>query len=202
LKSKSSTEVETGFRQIAYISRAKGLKGEVVLQAVDDLSLHLLKDRDLWVVPPSLEGPRSIRLVELKEQVKESVARFSGVVDATTAKQLAGRYLLAQVQTGEPSAVQITHPNPGACSERCTERAPVDSADDALIGLRVVDALGVAGEIGTIREIRRSSAQELWVVDGGEYGEVLIPAVDEFINTIDQVCAQVTLPTGLLELNH
>lgn len=66
-----------------------------------------------------------------------------------------------------------------------------------LEGMRVVDRqLGV---IGRIEELLVTPAHDVYVVRG-EHGEVLIPAVDEFVVDVDrqQRCMTVDLPEGLV----
>ncbi len=66
-----------------------------------------------------------------------------------------------------------------------------------LIGLRVVaDQM----EIGRVKEVLQTGANDVYVVDGAEYGEVLIPAHDETILNIDFDGSVITmlLPDGLL----
>jgi 16S rRNA processing protein RimM len=66
------------------------------------------------------------------------------------------------------------------------------------VGLRVTDV--ARGPLGVIVEERAGAAQTLWVVDG-PFGEILIPAVDEFVHARDEAAVQVSLPEGLLGLN-
>ncbi len=66
-----------------------------------------------------------------------------------------------------------------------------------LIGLRVIaDQM----EIGRVREVLQTGANDVYVVDGATYGEVLIPAHDETILNIDFDAGLITmaLPDGLL----
>lgn len=66
-----------------------------------------------------------------------------------------------------------------------------------LIGLRVVaDQI----EIGQIKEVLQTGANDVYVVHSDEFGEVLIPAHDETILNIDFDAGVITmaLPEGLL----
>ena len=66
-----------------------------------------------------------------------------------------------------------------------------------LIGLRVI-ADGI--DIGEIKEVLQTGANDVYVVDSAAYGEVLIPAHDETIVKIDFAAETVmmSLPEGLL----
>ncbi|MCY4145345.1 MAG: ribosome maturation factor RimM [Chloroflexi bacterium] len=66
-----------------------------------------------------------------------------------------------------------------------------------LIGLRVV---ADGGEIGRIRDVLETGANDVYIVDSAQYGELLIPAHDETIDQIDfeSGVVRMTLPEGLL----
>ncbi|MDR1421898.1 MAG: hypothetical protein LBI64_03420 [Coriobacteriales bacterium] len=180
---------EIGYRRIAYISRSKGLKGDLIVQPAGDRPLSSYVGERIWIVPPLLEAVRETRLLELKEQAKDSVVRLADVKDVATARLLAGHYLLAETSSEN------------SCANQTGETYEPTAAPRDPIGLAVIEA-DTQTVLGTIQEVRRTSAQELWVVDGGPYGEVLIPAVEAFILSIDATTALVSLPGGLLELNH
>lgn len=66
-----------------------------------------------------------------------------------------------------------------------------------LIGLRVIaDQI----EIGRIREVLQTGANDVYIVESEEYGEVLVPAHDETIQNINFETGVITmaLPEGLL----
>jgi len=68
-----------------------------------------------------------------------------------------------------------------------------------LIGCEVVD--GAGREIGRVREIRGTGAQDLLVVDGADGAEHLIPAVQAWWREVDLERRRIVveLPPGLLE---
>lgn len=67
---------------------------------------------------------------------------------------------------------------------------------DALIGRDVVDA--EHGSLGAIEEVMVGSAQAVWVIQG-PYGEVMLPAVDQFIVHMGELGPiEVQLPEGSL----
>jgi 16S rRNA processing protein RimM len=103
---------------------------------------------------------------------------LEGVTERTTAQRLVGRYLLAR-------------------ADDCGGQ-PDENERDSAVGLTVVDE--VRGFLGAIVEERFGVAQTLWVVKG-PFGEVLIPAVDEFIRSRDEERVCVRVPEGLLELD-
>lgn len=74
--------------------------------------------------------------------------------------------------------------------------------EDDLFGFTVVDNESGA-EIGRITHIDSSTENVLLVVETPEGDEVFVPAVDDFIDEIDEESRliRVTLPDGLIDLN-
>lgn len=150
-----------------------------------NLPLHFWDGRELFIVPPDFETPRFTTVVAsapLKADAGDadnrgSVLKLSDIDDRTTAQKLVGRFLLVSKD---------------ACPDAKT------SVQESAVGLEVIDLKH--GRIGIVVEERFGKAQELWVVKGC-YGEVLIPAVDDFIVESDGKTVTVELPEGLLELN-
>ncbi len=70
-----------------------------------------------------------------------------------------------------------------------------------LDGLQVVDV--TRGELGSLVDLFSSSAHDIYVVRG-EFGEVLIPAVKQFVQDIDleRRIMRVDLPDGLIQENQ
>ena len=66
-----------------------------------------------------------------------------------------------------------------------------------LVGLRVV---ADQADLGRVKEILQTGANDVYIVDSDEFGEVLIPAHDETILNIDfdAQIIHMTLPEGLL----
>ncbi len=66
-----------------------------------------------------------------------------------------------------------------------------------LEGMSVVDV--ARGELGTLEDVISTTANDVYVVRG-RFGEVLIPAVDEFVIKIDTAESRMTvdLPEGLI----
>ena len=53
-----------------------------------------------------------------------------------------------------------------------------------LIGMKVYD-LNSAREIGTVKDILTNTPQEVYVVEREDAGDVMIPAVENFVREID-----------------
>jgi 16S rRNA processing protein RimM len=183
----------TDYRRIAQISRVKGLAGQLVALPVIDLPLGVWEGLCLWVVPPEHDLVRKTRVLSVAACGSGLLLSLEGVADRATAQRLQGRHLLARAED---------------CGDGADQAGDVGDADDSrpafghgksALGLKVSDER--EGFLGTIVEERIGFAQTLWVVDG-PFGEVLIPAVDEFIGACDKETIRVLLPPGLLELNR
>ncbi|MDZ4181056.1 MAG: hypothetical protein U1E29_17785, partial [Coriobacteriia bacterium] len=67
------------------------------------------------------------------------------------------------------------------------------------VGFRVKDR--DRGLIGTVEEVIVTGANDVWIVEGGPFGQVLIPVIDDVVREIDAEaeCIDVTLLDGLIE---
>jgi 16S rRNA processing protein RimM len=174
--------------RLAQITRVKGLAGELVAAPLRALPLRVWENLRLWIVPPDHDLIRETRVCSVAEhgaRGADLLLTLEGVTDRLTAQRLQGRFVLACVDD---------------CGEALDEVSNGGSGEaGSAVGLTVVDE--ERGLLGTIVEERRSTAQTLWVLDG-PFGEVLVPAVEEFILSRDAEAICVHLPHGLLELNR
>lgn len=168
----------------ACIIKTKHLQGELVVRKVDRFPFLLSEGMQVYFVPPTLCGPREGHVVSVSPAREgEWTVSFDTVDDIASAEELVGSWcLIAKSDVPEPSE--------GALPLLCE-------------GWRVVDTK--RGELGALSAIIEQPAQSLLSVEGsveGRLGEILIPAVDEFICQIDTAdrCITVQLPEGLLDL--
>jgi len=192
---------------IAYISQAKGLKGEVVVNPTDDLSFALREGLEVWVVPPSLRGVRETQVCTVQPQNGRVLITLSGIENRNDALALVGRHLLVRLDDDSSESPAPFDDNAGEAPINCSPPrndginrhlsgdAPIECS---VVGLEVDDV--AEGYLGVIVEERVGVAQTLWVVDG-PFGEVLIPAVEPFIVARAENRVTMVLPKGLLELN-
>ena len=68
-----------------------------------------------------------------------------------------------------------------------------------LVGLQVIDSQ--RGDLGKLAEVMETGANDVYLVQSPEYGEILIPAISEVIQSVDleQGVMKVTLLPGLLD---
>lgn len=166
------------YRIIASVDKPRGAKGEVVCCPVDGLPLLLQPTMTVWVVPPTLNGPRQVQVLATKDGPRGQQVKLSGVADLSCAEKICGRYLLAR-EADLPEDLLFHDP-------------------EALVGLAVRDL--ALGDLGQISAVMSGPAQDVWEIQG-PYGEVLVPAVPEFLVGADEDEGLITmdLPSGLVE---
>ena len=111
------------------------------------------------LTPPALKRDRFCTVESVTETGDGDLVKFSGIDDLTAAEGVAGCYVLADAGDFELD--------------------PLTSAYDDLMGRTVVDDR--YGDLGRITEIMSTPANDVWVVDGGRYGEVLIPVIEQVV---------------------
>ena len=160
----------------ARVQKTHGKKGEVVAVPADGLPVLLKPDMTVWVVPPRLKGPRSMRVAAADEGRVGQLVRLEGVGDLDGASKLVGRSLL--VSTDElPEDFGLHDPQ-------------------GLLGREVVDE--GQGFLGRIVEVMQGVANDGWQVEGPR-GTILVPVVPEYVRGIDEDgTVVVDLPEGMV----
>jgi len=147
--------------------------------------------------------------------------RLEGVDDRTQATELTGRYLLAHTeQVAEAMQVSvdtvargISVPETGGLLKSAglnsqanyPERAPGPEATQAL-SFRVSSNVPMThftdvayGDLGVLDSMKPGPAYEIWIISG-PYGELEIPAVDEYIEEETPEQITLNLPRGFIEI--
>lgn len=163
--------------QLGVVTGTHGLRGDLKVHPFADQSDSLLDAREVFLRPPGGE------------------AKGYSPARVTAHK---GGYLLRLQGLGGIEAVQ---PFIGCeVLMRYGDLAPL--AEDEfywfeLEGMEVVDR--TRGELGVLTGMFSTAAHDVWVVRG-RFGEVLIPAVEEFVVEIERESRrlQVDLPAGLI----
>lgn len=153
--------MSAAYELVARVGKARGLEGEVTAQIAGGLPFCLYEGLEVHVVPPTLYGPRDIRIESVDELSSgQLVLSFESVNCIDDAEQLAGRWLLVALDD-------------------------LDLDDDAnwFIGCAVHDER--YGELGQVSELIETPANDVIVVNG-PYGEVLVPVIDEVIVEVPQ----------------
>jgi 16S rRNA processing protein RimM len=159
------------------VVKPHGKRGEVVTDPVHGLPPLLHKGLTVAVVPPLLKEDRwHTVLGASNDGASGQLVALSGVSDIAAAEAICGCTLLARV-------------------EDLPEGYALHDVD-ALLGREVTDQ--TFGPIGSIVEVLRSVANDVWVIDG-PYGEVLLPAVDEVVLQLPPAGPiEVLAPVGLV----
>lgn len=149
------------YELIARVGKTRGLEGKVTAQPAAGLPLCLHEGLEVHVVPPTLYGPRHMRIASVEELAGgQLVLSFQGVESIDDAEQLTGRWLLAAV-----------------------DELDLEDDPDWFIGVSVHDER--YGDLGRVVELIETPANDVIVVEG-PYGEVLVPVIDEVIVEVPQ----------------
>ena len=129
--------------------------------------------------------------------------------------------VLAQPLRGLPSVLtpgmRVALTPPALKRDRfCTVVSVTDTGDGDLVSFEGIDDLTAAdtdlmgrevvderfGSLGTIVEIMSTPANDVWVVEGDRYGEVLIPVIEQVVLDLpDQGTISVHVMDGLIDMD-
>lgn len=132
-------------------------------------------------VPHALKGSRKFSVISVESDDREgSLVTFEGVDTISDAEELVGKTLLVE--------------------EDCLpENFSLVNAS-LLVGREVIDV--EHGSLGEITEVLVGPTQNVWVIEGS-FGQVMMPAVDEFIiEAPAEGPITVSIPQGLLRLGE
>lgn len=165
----------SGYRRIARVAKAHGTKGEVVAVPAGGLPPVLAEGLEVCVVPPALKGPRWHVVEDVESEASGQLIALSGVTDLGSARELAGKWLLARE------------------SDLPRDLAAHDA--ERLEGREVEDER--LGSLGHITEVMFGPANDVWVVES-DRGETLIPVVDAYVTDVPSSGPiPVSIPRGL-----
>lgn len=168
----------TRYELVARIGKVRGLEGKVTVYEAGGLPLCLHEGLSCHVVPPALYGPRQLTVQHIDELGDGTVVvQFEGIDKIDAAEELVGRYLLADIEDLDIDLTEVP--------DFWLDRTVVDES---------------YGELGTIVEFIETPANEVWVVQG-PHGEVLVPAVEEFVLEVPEDISlpiRTRIPQGLV----
>ena len=157
----------TPYVNIARVCKTRGLDGKVTVRITDGLPFCIYEGLDVYVVPPTLYGPRFL-VVQSVDVLGDGtvVLGFEDVASIDDAEQMVGHDLLAWRDD--------------------LDLAAIDDYEQ-LIGRDVCDE--VRGPLGQVTEIIETPGNDVLVIEGG-FGEVLIPLVEEMVLDIPEDASQ------------
>lgn len=168
----------TPYLNVARVVRSHGRNGEVVVAELDGLPFCLREGMRVWLTPPALRGPHDRIVRSVRPYGDAALVRFSGVDDISSAHEIVGDLVMA-LRSDVPDAVMAHR---------------VRDAE----GRRVIDAQ--RGLIGVITEVMELPANDVWVVNGGRFGEILVPVIDDVVDELaEDGDIRVTLLPGLID---
>ena len=162
-----------GFRAIGVIERPRGLNGELKALPLTDFPERFEPGARVFVAT----APRTI--TRCNWQKGRVYLYIDGVADRESAEALRGELIEVPEE------------------ERPQHDEPFWYVDE-VEGLRVVSVGG--DELGRLREVLHTGANDVYIVDRGDRRDLLVPALRDVVIDIDLAAGQMTvdLPDGLL----
>jgi 16S rRNA processing protein RimM len=164
------------FVPLGRVARTHGLKGEVSVIPATDLPFLLPAGLPVWFVPP-IQGFGATTIEGVRPGPKGPLVKLAGIDDISSASHLSGATIVTRA-----------------------EDDPFDREEEPdPVGLTVVDEQ--RGELGRVEDVIVTGANDVWVVRGGPFGEVLLPVIDDVVLDVDEDArvATVKLLPGLIE---
>lgn len=175
----ANQQIEPDFLVIGEVLRPHGVRGEVRMRVLTDNRDQLLQLDYVYLADsPSDQRKQKRDLDGLRFNKSLALLSLAGIGSRDDAERVRDKLVLIDMQ----------------------QAAPLEDGQYylfQLIGMRVVAG---GTELGSIREVLQTGANDVYIVDSEAHGELLIPAHDETITAIDfdtQVVTM-TLPEGLL----
>jgi 16S rRNA processing protein RimM len=149
---------------VGRIVKPHALKGELIVEVMSDAPERFARGSVLEAGDPAVpSGRRRLTVRSTRDDRGKLLVSFKEVPDRTAADALHGQLLSIAAEDAAP----------------LTEGAYYDWQ---LEGLTVMDEEGAT--LGTLVRVDRSAGPDHWIVEG-EAGEVMVPAVEEFIRSVD-----------------
>jgi len=147
---------------VGAIVKAFGVRGEVIAQPMTDFPGRLRRARTLWVGTDT-HAARELRVETLSVSPRGIRLKLGGVDDRDAAEELRGNVLFIDEDRAAP-----------------LKKGEFFVHD--IVGLAVRDEAG--SDLGTVADVLRYPASDVYVVRGPA-GEIMIPAVREFVRAVD-----------------
>jgi 16S rRNA processing protein RimM len=131
----------------------------------------------VWFVPPR-DGAPATTVLSVRPGPKGPLVTLAGIHDISTASKLVGATMVTRSED-DPFVRGEEEPDP--------------------VGLLVVDE--ERGDLGRVEDVIVTGANDVWVIRGERFGEVLIPVIADVVLEVDEASrtAHVRLLPGLLE---
>ena len=163
--------------RLGVVIGTQGLRGELKLRG-EDPDFSVLLEHDEFYLRPAGGAPLACRILRRSSVRGNLVVKLAGLDTVEAVQGLVGAAVLIDLERlpALPQGAYYWH---------------------QLRGLRAFDKRD--GELGTLDKLFTTAAHAIYVING-RYGEVLIPAVAQFITEIDLDAGRILfdLPEGLV----
>lgn len=162
------------------ILRPHGVRGEVRMKIITDYPERLKQMNAVYLgKDPYSDDIRKIDLISARLHQQYVLLTFKNYNDRDKADELRGLFVMIDLENA----------------------VPLEDGEYylfELIGLNVQTHDGIP--LGTLKEILETGANDVYIIDSPKYGELLVPAHDETLVSIDfdDKVITVKLPEGLL----
>ncbi|MDO3378810.1 ribosome maturation factor RimM [Geoalkalibacter halelectricus] len=165
--------------QVGTVTGTHGLRGDIKVRPLTPGSTSILAAQTLWLRRETEGDFLTYKLRKASVHKASLLVRLEGVESIDAAAPLKGALVFMS-------------------REELPDLEEGQSYWYELQGAEVIDRR--LGSIGTLEDVFETAAHDVYVVQG-RFGEVLIPAVDEFILEFDEenACLHVDLPLGLVD---
>lgn len=172
---------EPAFLALGRITRPHGVRGELRLQILTDYPERITHLETVYIGPSTKDrdSAAAYGMISARKHREQMIVKLEGLTDRDDAELLRGQLLMVTLD----------------------DAVPLEEGEYYLfqiIGARMVTTDGE--DLGRIVEVLVTGANDVFIVRGGPYGEVLMPDIPEVILDVDIVKRQVTVkpPPGLL----
>lgn len=177
----ASPAAELSFLVLGRIMRPHGVRGEMRLQVITDYPDRISRLEQVYIGDDPYDPESAIAFtVEGTRSHRDTLLlRLEGISDRDIAETYRGKLLMVALE----------------------DAIPLEAGEFYVFELIGMEAITDAGEsLGRITSVLETGANDVFVVTGGMYGEVLIPDIPEVVPEIDLENNRITvvLPPGLL----
>lgn len=168
---------------MGYLSKAHGIRGELMLVLTAEFSEPA--DGTLYLRPRNGGAVRAHQLRGKRLHHGSLLVSFEGVATRNDAELLRSHTVFVSRQSLPP-----------------LEEGEIFLSDLHGLAVFVVDKAGTEAELGVIEDASAPAGQILWTIRGKGGEEILFPAVEAFVRSIDLDAniARISPPPGLLDL--
>jgi 16S rRNA processing protein RimM len=175
-----SESSEPRFLALGQILRPHGIRGELRMRILTDYPERIAQLAQVFVADDVEAGdPVAYQVTHMRMHQNYGLLQLAGVEDRNQAELFRDLYVLVAIE----------------------DAVPLEEGEFYLYQLIGIAVQTETGEIlGHIQDVLETGANDVYIVDSPEHGEILIPATAETIihTDIQQQVMTVKLPDGLL----